>query len=77
MVLGNNLYKDWKDGITPPNECLSDNSNVVGVAARDYTPYYYVIMSLSFLMSLTFVFFMNPTMRRSNADENKTGLGNI
>ena len=73
-MLGNNLYRDWDHGITPQNQCLSDESNAVGVAARDYTPYYYVIMSLSFLMSVAFVFFMNPTMRRSSADENISEL---
>ena len=71
VIVGNNLYYDWNQEIPPPNQCLSDESTAIGVAARNYTPYYYLIMSLSTVMSFIFILFMNPSMRRSKADENK------
>ena len=38
---------DWNQEIPPPNQCLSDESTAIGVAARDYTPYYYLLMTLN------------------------------
>lgn len=65
VLLGNVMYFQF-DGILPPNQCLKGKE--VGVEPRDYTPYYYVIMSMCFVLSLTFIFLMNPSMRRSNED---------
>ena len=74
VLVGNNLYYDWNQDITPPNQCLSDESTAIGVAARDYTPYYYLLMTLSTFMSFVFILLMNPSMRRSKADENKATI---
>ena len=71
VTLGNNLYKSWDEDNLPPNQCLSDGSTTIGVSARDYTPYYYVIMGLCTVMSFIFIVCMNPSMRRSHADENE------
>ena len=63
------MYKDWDEGITPPNQCLSGET--FGVEARDYTPYYYFIMSTSLIMSSAFIILLDPSMRRSSEDEIK------
>ena len=64
------MYSDWENNITPKNQCESEGD--VGVEARDYTPYYYFIMATGVLCSCSFIIFMDPKMRRSSADENKS-----
>ena len=65
ILLGNILYKDMEPG--SPNQCKSEGD--FGVEARDYTPYYYWVMSLATLFPILFILFAKPSMRRSNADD--------
>jgi FLVCR family MFS transporter 7 len=70
VLLGNIMYKDLEPG--SPHTCAAgDEDGSIGVEARDYTPYYYLIMSLATVLSIAFILFMRPTMRRSEVDEIK------
>ena len=77
FILGNVLYKDWDDNIAPPNQCTvrseldPPDDSIIGVEARNYTPYYYFVMGAIVIVSVSFTTLMNPTMRRSKEDENK------
>ena len=68
-VLSNVMY--WELGSNAPNTCQIDgNTNDgLGVQARDYSPYYYLIMCMGVLLPITCIFFMKPTMKRSQSDE--------
>ena len=71
------LYKDWEDDVAPPNQCTirseldPPDDSIIGVEARNYTPYYYFVMGTIVIVSVCFTTLMNPTMRRSTEDENK------
>ncbi len=71
MVLTGN-YLNWDLPEGSPNTCqdASDNTGAddVGVEARDYSPYLYMIMALATVLSTIFVIFMSPKMKRSNED---------
>ena len=77
FYLGNVLYKDWDNDIAPPNQCTvrseldPPDDSIIGVEARNYTPYYYFVMGTIVIVSVCFTTLMNPTMRRSTEDENK------
>ena len=77
FILGNVLYKDWENDIAPPNQCTirseldPPDDSIIGVEARNYTPYYYFVMGTIVIVSVCFTTLMNPTMRRSTEDENK------
>ena len=71
------LYKDWDDNIAPPNQCTvrseldPPDDSIIGVEARNYTPYYYFVMGTNVIVLVSFITLVNPSMRRSTEDENK------
>ena len=67
ILLGNVMYKDLDPNL--PNTCKTEGD--IGVEARNYSPYYYWIMSIATVFPIVFILFMKPQMRRSNADDNK------
>ena len=67
ILLGNVMYKDLDPRL--PNECKTEGD--IGVKARDYTPYFYWIMSIATLFPILFILFARPSMRRSHADDDK------
>ena len=67
-VLSNVMYLEL--GSNAPNTCQIDNANNgSGVQARDYSPYYYLIMCMGVLLPITCIFLMKPSMKRSQSDE--------
>lgn len=59
VVAGNNLYNDLPAGAEHSCE---------GFDARDYTPYYYLIMGLTTVAALSLLLFANPQMKRTLKD---------
>ena len=67
-VLSNVMYLEL--GSNAPNKCQIGNTNDgSGVEARDYSPYYYLIMCMSVILPITCIFLMKPSMKRSQSDE--------
>ena len=71
------MYKDWDENIAPPNQCTirseldPPDDSIIGVEARNYTPFYYFVMGANVIAAVSFTTLMNPRMRRSTEDENK------
>ena len=50
-----------------PNKCESEDN--IGVVAKDYSSFYYMIMAASTTLAIAMILIMKPTMKRSEEDD--------
>ena len=63
ILIGNELHWPENSRIAA-NQLCSEGL----VDPRDYTPFYYLLMAGSLAIATSFIFFVNPTMRRSEVE---------
>ena len=50
-----------------PNKCESEDN--IGVVAKDYSSFYYLIMVSSTVLAIAMILIMKPSMKRSQEDD--------
>ena len=63
ILVGNELHWSENSRIAAHQQCSEGL-----VDPRDYTPFYYLLMSGSLAIAGSYIFFVNPTMRRSQLE---------
>ena len=68
-IVGTLLCNSMNTRLDPryPNKCESEDN--IGVVARDYSSFYYMIMAATAILAVAMILIMKPSMKRSEEDE--------
>ena len=68
-IVGTLLCNSMNTRLDPryPNQCESEDN--IGVVAKDYSSFYYLIMVSSTILAIAMILIMKPSMKRSQEDD--------
>ena len=68
-IAGTLLCNNMNTKLDPryPNKCESEDN--IGVVAKDYSSFYYLIMVSSTVLAIAMILIMKPSMKRSQEDD--------